>query len=356
MSQYSFPVLPMPKSNEHGIALVGCGGIGRMQLNAYRKAGWNVVVLCDVSEAAATAAKDEYFPNAIATTDYAWVLARTDVTVVDLAVHTNIRPAMVRQAILAGKHVMSQKPFVERLEEGRELAELAEEHGVVLAVNQNGRWAPHFLALREIVKSGHLGELVAADFAAYWPHDVHTEHHVLGQDPNLVLYDYAIHWFDLIANLFEDHMPRSVYAITTTRDGQKIPVPTIATVVIDYGIAQVTIAMRASARHEDSGSYHVIGTQGAAVLYGSPLDGSRVDIFAEPMGSIEIPGSWFPDALIGSMADLLCSIENGTLPSAHPRSSLKGLALCFAAIESAATGLPVDPATVNSLFTLESAK
>jgi predicted dehydrogenase len=348
--QLPFPRVEMPTSDAHGIALVGCGGIGRLQLDAYRKVGWNVVVLCDAVIASAESARDEYFPDTDATDDFDAVLARTDVTVVDLAVHTDIRPGMVRKAILAGKHVMSQKPFVETLAEGRALAELAEEHGVTLAVNQNGRWSPHFHALRAIVESGRLGQLVAADFAAYWPHDIHTEHHRLGQDPNLVLYDYAIHWFDLVACLFPEREAVSVYATTARRRGQLVPVPTIASVIIDFGDAQVSILMRASARHEDTGSYHVVGTEGAAVLHGGALGGQRVDIVAEEPAHIETVGNWFPDALIGSMAELLRAIENGTKPATHPRSSLAGLALCFAAIESAATGATVVPADVAGLY------
>jgi len=124
----SMPRTRMPVA-DHAIALVGCGNIGRLQLSAYRTAGWRVVVLCDTDEAAALAAREEFYPDADVTTDYQAVLARTDVTVVDLAVHTDIRPGLVRRAIAAGHHVMSQKPYVEDLAVGRELAELAETQG-----------------------------------------------------------------------------------------------------------------------------------------------------------------------------------------------------------------------------------
>ena len=50
---------------------------------------------------------------------------------------------MIETALAAGKHVLSQKPFVLDLDDGTRLADLADESGVVLAVNQNGRWAPH---------------------------------------------------------------------------------------------------------------------------------------------------------------------------------------------------------------------
>ena len=44
-----------------------------------------------------------------------------------------------QQAIRAGKHILSQKPFVTDLAVGKKLVAAAERRGVKLAVNQNGR-------------------------------------------------------------------------------------------------------------------------------------------------------------------------------------------------------------------------
>lgn len=346
----TLPAVTMPDPARHGIGLVGCGAIAQLQLEAYRKAGWTVVALCDVRLDAAQRARDEYYPDAVVTSGYAELLAMPEVTVVDLAVHTDIRPGLVRAAIAAGKHVLSQKPFVEDLDEGAELARLAADAGVKLAVNQNGRWAPHFAVLRAAVDSGAIGDIVSADFAAYWPHDEHTQHHPLGRTRHLVLYDFAIHWFDLVNCVFAGRPAASVYTVMATRPGQLVAVPTLTTTVIDYGDAQVSIAMRASSRHEDLGGYHVQGTRGVLRHRGGALGGNTVQLIdASGERTIAAPGSWFPDGLIGSMADLLVSIEQGREPAARPESALGGLALCFAAIESAETGRPVDPAGVRRM-------
>jgi len=341
--------VPMPQSSEHRIALVGCGAIGKIQVYSYKQAGWNVVALCDHKEQAAIELRDEFFPDADVTTNYRDLLQRDDITLIDLALHLDIRPAIVREAILAGKHVMSQKPYVEKLAKGLELAELAETQGVTLAVNQNGRWAPHFRALRQVIEGGHIGELANLDFCAYWGHDLLLEDHVLGRDPDLVLYDFTIHWFDLIAGLLPNHTAKSVYAITGKRNGQVIPVPTLASIIIDFETVQVSINMRASARHENSGCFHVTGSRGMVSLDGASLGGRELKVVNDKgSATIAVEPDWFPHALIGSMADLLCAIENNESPNAHPRSSLTGLSLCFAAMQSAVTGLPVDPATVSA--------
>ena len=44
-----------------------------------------------------------------------------------------------------------------KFEQYPELANLAEDHGVVVAVNQNGRWAPYFSYMRQAIDAGWIG-------------------------------------------------------------------------------------------------------------------------------------------------------------------------------------------------------
>lgn len=67
--------------------------------------------------------------------------------------------------------MLSQKPFVLDLAVGEGLANLAQQMGVYLAVNQNGRWAPHFSYLRELVKTGALGQISTLEFSLHFDHN-----------------------------------------------------------------------------------------------------------------------------------------------------------------------------------------
>ena len=86
--------------------------------------------------------------------DYREVFARDDIEVVDLAAHPEQRAGMFEGAIDAGKHILSQKPFVTDLDFGMRIVEKAERKGVRLAVNQNGRWAPHWSWIRQAIAAG----------------------------------------------------------------------------------------------------------------------------------------------------------------------------------------------------------
>jgi predicted dehydrogenase len=62
-------------------------------------------------------------------------------------------------ALLAGKHVVVDKPFTVKLADARSLVQLAEEQGKLLSVFHNRRWDSEVLATKAVVQSGVLGEI-----------------------------------------------------------------------------------------------------------------------------------------------------------------------------------------------------
>lgn len=333
------------------IGLIGCGFISGVHLEAYHRDGLDVAWLCDVDEARAAARRDEFFPHARVTSSAAEVFDDPGVTVVDVATHVDIRPGIVEAALTAGKHVLSQKPFVLDLDQGERLCRLADDAGLLLASNQNGRWAPHFRRLLDLAEDGSLGRLGAADFGVYWGHDLWVAdkpHFATMHD--LVLYDFGIHWFDLVATLFADRGPATVSAMIGRREGQVIDVPTQAQVLIDYPDAQVSLAFRGSSRTLDQGWFRVDGQTASLTHAGAPLGGDQLTLQTSSGTSVlPLAGEWFPDGMAGTMGELLAGLREGRPPSNSARSALEGLALCFAAIESARTREMVAVGAVRTL-------
>ncbi|HYD84939.1 MAG TPA: Gfo/Idh/MocA family oxidoreductase, partial [Opitutus sp.] len=122
-SEMSAPALayepPMPKRYRPRIGLIGCGGITQHHLRAYRDAGWDVVAFYDPVHEMAEKRRAEFYPQAHVCSSVAELLARPALDVVDIATHAGVRGLLIEQAIAAGKHVLSQKPFVLELAEGR---------------------------------------------------------------------------------------------------------------------------------------------------------------------------------------------------------------------------------------------
>ena len=68
---------------------------------------------------------------------------------------------LAKQALLAGKHVVVDKPFTVSVIQASELKVLAENKGLVLSVFHNRRWDADFLTLSRLMASGELGELLS---------------------------------------------------------------------------------------------------------------------------------------------------------------------------------------------------
>lgn len=351
--QFEAPALdyqpPRPKSYTPAIGLIGCGGITVTHLRAYKEAGFNVVALCDKDLERALARKEEFFPAAETYTDHHALLARPDIEVVDIATHPPERVALIRDAIGAGKHILSQKPFVLDLDTGEELVALAEKAGVKLAVNQNGRWAPHFSYMRQAVQAGLIGDLLSTHLQMHWDHSW-----VAGTPfekiRDLVLYDFAIHWFDMTATLWGDRPIKRVYASKTEALGQTIMPPMLAQVHMELDGGQASLVFDAHLKFGPQDHSYIGGTKGSIVSTGPNLGEQTLTLYtAQGTAQPQLEGAWFPGGFAGTMGELLCAIEEDREPNNSARGNLASLALCFAAIASTEDGQIKVPGEVRRL-------
>lgn len=331
------------------LGLIGCGGITKEHLAAYRNAGWDVAGMADVRLDAAETMRDSFFPDASVYADYRNLLRDDAIEVVDVATHPDIRPAIVRDCLNARRHVLSQKPFVLDLDEGEQLIELAARRGVALAVNQNGRFAPHFAYLRKAVSLGLLGQTFAAHLSCHWDHSW-VRGTAFEKIKHLILYDYAIHWFDIVRCFLPDSRPQRVYASTTRVPPQQIEPAMAAQVAIEFTGGQATLAFDAHVPFGQQDRTYIAGTRATATSSGPSIQDQQVTLI-DGSGSYapKLIGSWFPVGFQGTMAELLLSIEEKRPSIIDAADNLESLALCFAAIASADTGEPKRPGSVRSI-------
>lgn len=339
---------PRPARYRPKVGIIGCGGISEYHLRAYRALGLDVVALCDVVESKARDRAQAFYPDARITTDYRAVLAASETEVVDIALHPAERVPVVEAALRAGKHVLSQKPFVEDLDVGLRLCDLADARGRVLAVNQNGRWAPHLAWMRLAVAAGHVGEVASLDCALHWDH-TWTAGTPFDTIRHLLLYDFGIHWFDFCAAIFAGQTPLSVQATVDIAPAQRPRPPMLAQVVVRYPNAQARICLNGQVLHGQQDSTTICGTLGTLRSVGSSLSEQTVHLHtAEGTATPTLEGTWFESGFQGAMGELLCAIEERRAPLHHARANLHSLALCFAACASAdAGGVAVTPGTAR---------
>jgi predicted dehydrogenase len=340
-----------PETDDLAIAMVGMGGISEQHCRAYADAGYDVVAMCSRSREDAVDRREEFYPDADVAvyTDYTEVLDRDDVDVVDLLPHPVDREPLVEAALEAGKHVLSQKPFVVDLDFGERMVDLADERGVKLAVNQNGRWAPHWSYMRTAIDRDLIGRPHGVHFTVDWDHNWIAETEI-DEIEHAVLYDFAVHWFDVLRCFFADREPQRVYASYERSPSQRADPPLLGGALVEFDEAQATLSFDADTKLGPEDRTYVAGTRGTIESEGPDLEEQTVTLYTEDgYATPDLEGAWFPDGFHGAMAELLSAVEADRDPYNSARDNLHTLELCYAAVASAEDNEPKIPGEVRRM-------
>jgi predicted dehydrogenase len=207
-----------------GAAVVGLGYWGpNLARNILVTKGMKLTGLCDLDQALLEAPA-ELCPGAFATTRIEELLGRSDVDAVLIATPVGTHFELAKQALLAGKHVLVEKPLAANSKQAEELVAIAEERRLVLMVDHIFLYSPAVQKLAQLHHAGELGKLQFID-------SVRINLGLIQQDVN-VIWDLAPHDISII-----DHIvgrgPQSVRAVAPP--SHYAGITTIAYLHLDYG-------------------------------------------------------------------------------------------------------------------------
>jgi predicted dehydrogenase len=140
-----------------GVAIVGCGLIGRKRATAL--GGARLVACADVDRARAEALAGTS-AGAEAADDWRAAIDRADVDLVIVATTNDALADIAQAAVEAGKHVLIEKPAGRSVAEVDELIEAARRHRRLVRVGFNHRYHPALRKARELFEAGELGDLM----------------------------------------------------------------------------------------------------------------------------------------------------------------------------------------------------
>lgn len=140
------------------VGLVGYGYAGRT-FHAPLVAGVPGLSLTAVASSDPAKVRADW-PDAAVEAGADALFARPDVDLVVIATPNDSHYPLARQALLAGKHVVVDKPFTLTHAQALELARLAEAGRRLLSVFHNRRWDGDFLTLAALIGDGRLGRVV----------------------------------------------------------------------------------------------------------------------------------------------------------------------------------------------------
>jgi predicted dehydrogenase len=341
----------LPRRKDFRIGCIGAGFIMRdCHLAAYRQSGFNPIAIASRTPANAQAVAQQHeIPRCHAAIDE--LLADHEIEVLDIAVPPDIQPAILRAACQHSDHIrgiLAQKPLALSVAEARTCVEACQAAGIVLTVNQNMRYDQSVRALKDLLQRGWLGEPVLGtiDMRAI-PHWMPWSEGL----PSLSTFVMSIHHLDTFRYWFGT--PDRVLA--STRPDPRTPFR--HTDGINLYILEYDNGCRASAWDDvwtgparegcpgDLGiRWRVEGSEGLARgTIGWPSYPQRTpstldfatrrqpEAWQQPRWS-EV---WFPDAFAGTIAQLLCALEDGTEPEISGRDNLETIALCQAVYAAA---------------------
>lgn len=146
----------MDSTNSLRVGVIGVGSMGASHARVYSELPG--VSLVGVADADADRAREIATRHGTRAMDQSELVEAAEA--VSIAVPTAHHYPIARECIVAGVHVLVEKPFVAEPSEGRELISLAEEHGVTIQVGHVERFNPAIRAVTEIL-ANH--EILAID-------------------------------------------------------------------------------------------------------------------------------------------------------------------------------------------------
>ena len=139
------------------IAGVGVGGKGFSDMQSLR--GENIVALCDVDQAYAARAFQE-FPKAKVYSDYRVMLEQQkDIDAVVVATPDHNHAIITMAALRMGKHVFCQKPLTHTIYEAQKIAEAAKQTGMATQMGNQGQATVEARLLCEMIWDGAIGQV-----------------------------------------------------------------------------------------------------------------------------------------------------------------------------------------------------
>jgi UDP-N-acetyl-2-amino-2-deoxyglucuronate dehydrogenase len=336
-------------TNNHQVAIVGCGVIGRTHADTIAaRPDATVTALVDgdpvAREALAGRLKEAGEPEPKVYDDLAAALSGSDISLVAICTPSGTHAALAEQALNEKKHVVIEKPLDVDLVRARRLgaaATRAANHGVVSSVISQHRFDPGSALIAESIRSGRFGQLTSAVASvAWWRSDEYYAsagwRGTWAQDGGGALMNQGVHTVDLLLWFMGRPVNIQAQAIRAAHHAIEVEDTVVATLTFESG-AVATLHATTAAFPGGRTRVSVHGTEGGAELEDDVLrrfnvDGStdEVTVDAEP-----------PGGHVAQYEDIFEAIGNGEQPGITVHDAIEALATVRAVYVASTLQRPV---------------
>ena len=291
-------------------------------------------------------------PQAAVVADYAEVLRRPDIEVVDVALPSHLHHEVGRAVLEAGKHLLMEKPMALSIAACDDLVQLARAKGLQIAVGHEFRYSSLWGKVKELVDAGAIGEPQYALIELWrnpyrlgsdgWRYDIKRVGNWILEEP--------IHFFDLARwYLSGNGNPVSVYASANARDPKRPELQDNFSAIVNFPGGRYAVISQTLSAFEHHQVAKLTGSKGAIwASWSGAMDRTFHPTFflkhfdGEKVADVEIPkatGEVYE--LADQIAGMAEAVRTGKPPRVTGEDGRWSVAMCLKAQESVDTGAVV---------------
>jgi predicted dehydrogenase len=346
-------------SSTLGVGVIGCGVIATTaHLPAWRRLAHRarIVGVADVREEVARRTAHEFGAD-FWTTDFRRLIERPEIQAVDVCTPEFLHREQAEAALLAGKHVLCEKPMANSLEEADAMIAASERSGAKLMIGHSRRFTRRYKALKTYVASGTIGQvrlvrelerrprtMLSSRGLELWKPDGERP---WGSDPRYskgIALRAAIHELDLFQWYLSDR-PRRIFA-QTMNNNRRESLPTHLVYQVRFHNGGMAYSDQSAHQPPEYPFFHQIeiyGTKG--ILRANDTGSLTCSLFHD--GRLELIGTF--EALlhddgtyVAEIEHFLDCIEHDQPMSIAPAEARSALAMALALVDSIELGEAID--------------
>ena len=274
--------------NDIGVAVLGFGLAGRVFHAPFVSAvpGLRLATIVQRRGETAATAYPQQTTGVRIVRSVEEVLSDPQIELVVVATPNETHYALAKAALDAGKHVVVDKPFAASSLQAGDLASLAHDKGLVLAPFHNRRWDGDFLTVKELIRSGTLGRLVAfrSHFDRFRPFPREGTWKEAANPANGMLFDLGPHLVDQALALFGT--PSTITA-SVRQERDETSIEDAFDIVLEFDRLRATLSATMIAA-DAAPRFLLHGTRGSYRKYGvdpqepALIGGAKVPRLGEP--------------------------------------------------------------------------
>lgn len=186
----------MSKKN---LVVVGYGGMGGWHVEHAQKSDVvNLVGIYDIKQERTDLARER---GIFAYDSLEDVLADNKVDLITVATPNDVHKEIVIKSLEAGKNVICEKPVTLSSADLQDMIDAGVKSGKIFTVHQNRRWDVDFLAMKQIVNSGEIGEMINIESRIHGSRGIPSDWRGLKQYGGGMIFDWGVHLIDQILQI-----------------------------------------------------------------------------------------------------------------------------------------------------------